>query len=310
MFCPDTSSGVPKLFVGGLPPSLTESELAKVIKRIGEAKVNLVKRSHSQLNSGFAFVIPGSRETASLLLASEIYIQGRCLQFQVSSGKKSLENLSGKRLFMRNLPYSISNEELADFFSKYCNIRAAYSILDTYGWSKGFGFIDFYDSVSTKIILDIGIFKIHGTLITVEEFNPQHRESESAKVLKTTQPAKPEVINVEEKKVPPSSDTQITNKISCSISQRQAGVSMKEELKIMFNEVEEDGRIRKEFFERATSKLSHSTPHVRFNLLCRYIRPIQNTKKATASGVSQIKPQSESKKGLTIKKESVVPSES
>lgn len=47
-----------KLFLGGLPPTLTEEDLYRLLEGLGESKINLIKKRNSNLNDGYAFVFP------------------------------------------------------------------------------------------------------------------------------------------------------------------------------------------------------------------------------------------------------------
>lgn len=185
MSASDSKQGpLPKLFLGGLPPTLTEKDLDSLIRVFGEVKVDLIKKKNSELNDGYAFIYPANRETADRLLGSELRIGHRVLQFQLSQGRKVCEEADPYRLFMRNLPFTVSDEELTEFFRAYCRVRSAYSIKSDNKHSKGYGFIHLYDQSSADKLLSISNFTVKNFKVTVENYNPQSKVRETEPVYK------------------------------------------------------------------------------------------------------------------------------
>ncbi len=187
---------LPKLFLGGLPPTLTERDLDALIRKYGEAKVDLIKKKNSDLNDGYAFIYPATREIANRLLGTELCVGKRVLQFQISQGRKVCEEADPYRLFMRNLPFTVSDEELTEFFRGYCRVRSAYSIKSDNKHSKGYGFIHLYDQDSADRLLTIGNFIIKNFKVTVENYNPQSKLRESTQVHKIqhSEPSRPPIV--------------------------------------------------------------------------------------------------------------------
>jgi RNA recognition motif-containing protein len=53
------------------------------------------------------------------------------------------ENLVGKKLYVGNLSYSVTNADLVDWFAQYGTVQSALIIQDRdTGTSKGFGFVE------------------------------------------------------------------------------------------------------------------------------------------------------------------------
>ena len=59
------------------------------------------------------------------------------------------------KLYVGNLPYSVTNEALMDLFAEFGDITSALVITDrATGRSKGFGFVEFADEEAAKAALE------------------------------------------------------------------------------------------------------------------------------------------------------------
>lgn len=79
-----------------------------------------------------------------------------------------------KRLFIGGLPYTVTEEELKEMFSKVGELESASIITDKYtGNSKGFGFIEFKkDEDAVKAIETLNNTELGGRRINVAEAKP------------------------------------------------------------------------------------------------------------------------------------------
>jgi RNA recognition motif-containing protein len=80
-----------------------------------------------------------------------------------------------KKLFVGNLPYTLTNEELAEFFAKFGEVEEATVIMDrATGRSKGFGFVSMPDdnAADTAIAQGDGA-DLDGRKLTVSEARPK-----------------------------------------------------------------------------------------------------------------------------------------
>ncbi len=80
-----------------------------------------------------------------------------------------------KKLFVGNLPYSVTSEQLAEIFGEHGEVVSANVITDRMnGRSKGFGFVELAESVDLNAIIEATNGKeIDGRAITVSEARPQ-----------------------------------------------------------------------------------------------------------------------------------------
>ncbi|MGE3263007.1 MAG: RNA recognition motif domain-containing protein [Bacteriovoracia bacterium] len=81
----------------------------------------------------------------------------------------------GKKLYVGNLPYSATDDSLAQHFSQAGQVESAKVIMDRdSGRSKGFGFVEMgSDSDATKAIETLNGQMLDGRALNVSEARPQ-----------------------------------------------------------------------------------------------------------------------------------------
>jgi RNA recognition motif-containing protein len=81
----------------------------------------------------------------------------------------------GRKLYVGNLPYSVSEQSLQDTFGKCGTVESANVITDRdTGQSKGFGFVEMSsDSEAQKAIQELNGSSIDGREIKVNEAKPK-----------------------------------------------------------------------------------------------------------------------------------------
>jgi hypothetical protein len=87
-----------------------------------------------------------------------------------------LRNCSvGTRLYVGNLSYSVSNEQLEELFGAYGQVKSAQVIMDRdTGRSKGFGFVEMADGGGAQAAIDgMNGKDIDGRALTVNEARPR-----------------------------------------------------------------------------------------------------------------------------------------
>lgn len=81
------------------------------------------------------------------------------------------------KLYIGNLPYSTSEEDLKEMFSKYTSLVSAQVIMDrATGHSKGFGFVELSsDDEGTAAIEELNESEFDGRSVIVNEARPQEK---------------------------------------------------------------------------------------------------------------------------------------
>ncbi|CAE7825443.1 NUCL1 [Symbiodinium sp. CCMP2456] len=143
------------VFVDGVPYDWSEEKLSDFFrKKCGEvAEVRAPTWQDSGRLRGYAHVVLGSGESKDKALAlngSKVGKQGRYLKIepakQPGEGKSApagTEDLEGKRrLFVKNLPYTATEDDIAKLFVK-CGKVVEIRIPHQAGRSKGFAYVEF-----------------------------------------------------------------------------------------------------------------------------------------------------------------------
>jgi RNA recognition motif-containing protein len=81
----------------------------------------------------------------------------------------------GKKLYVGNLPYGVSDSGLAEMFAAYGSVQSAQVIVDRdTGRSKGFGFVEMSSDAEAQAAIDAMNGKdIDGRALTVNEARPK-----------------------------------------------------------------------------------------------------------------------------------------
>lgn len=87
----------------------------------------------------------------------------------------------GKRIYVGNLPWSITKKRLEELFSSFGDIEDALVIANKYtGRSRGFGFVTFKeDSAAEEAIQKMDRQDVEGRNIVVKEAKPMEEKRES-----------------------------------------------------------------------------------------------------------------------------------
>lgn len=84
-----------------------------------------------------------------------------------------------KRLYVGNLPWSTTDEELNSIFGQHGKVESAKVIVDHQtGRSRGFGFVEVADEDAEKVIQALNGYAMGGRNLTVNEARPR-REREA-----------------------------------------------------------------------------------------------------------------------------------
>ncbi len=79
-----------------------------------------------------------------------------------------------KKLYVGNLPYSMTDDQLRDLFSQYGAVESAQVIVDKLsGRSKGFGFVELSNDDEAQMAIDkLNNTDVGGRVIVVNEARP------------------------------------------------------------------------------------------------------------------------------------------
>lgn len=85
-----------------------------------------------------------------------------------------------KKLFVGSLPYTVTSEQLKEFFSKIGTVVSADVIMDRHsGRSKGFGFVEFEtEEEAQKAVKELNGQEMEGRPLTVNIARPKEDRPE------------------------------------------------------------------------------------------------------------------------------------
>lgn len=144
-----TGSRETELFVGGLAYEATENDLHGFFSKFGEID-NISIPMNNGVSRGIAFVsFTTSQAATSALSTNGAEYMGRILRVNFSSQKPDrkpgVASGSSSTLFVGNLPYSVSEDSLQEFFAGCGDIKQVRIAKSPDGEVKGFGHVEFYD---------------------------------------------------------------------------------------------------------------------------------------------------------------------
>jgi len=89
----------------------------------------------------------------------------------------------GKRLYVGNLPYTVSEQDLIDKFAAIGTVESATLITDRdSGRSKGFGFVEMAsDAEAQKAIEEVNGTDYDGRPVTVNEAKPMNKRDSGSR---------------------------------------------------------------------------------------------------------------------------------
>jgi RNA recognition motif-containing protein len=78
-----------------------------------------------------------------------------------------------KKLYVGNLPYKTTQEDLKELFSKFGAVTSSILISDKFtGRSKGFGFVEMDDEAADKATKEMNGYEMEGRKLVVNEARP------------------------------------------------------------------------------------------------------------------------------------------
>ncbi|XP_052266431.1 nucleolin-like isoform X1 [Dreissena polymorpha] len=136
------------LFVKNLVEDITEEEIRAFFEGETITEIRLPKK-YNGTSKGFGYVVFENDEAAEKMMkekqgaelkGEKIFLDYTNEKSQHSQGSKNKEFGPSKVLFVRNLSFQVTEDELKEIFegSKACRIPP-----NEYGQSKGFGFVEF-----------------------------------------------------------------------------------------------------------------------------------------------------------------------
>lgn len=75
-----------------------------------------------------------------------------------------------RKLFVRNLPWTIGNKQLEEYFTTFGHVRSAAVVFDkNSGISRGYGFVIFSFDEGVEKVFNHKVHSLEGRVLTIEE---------------------------------------------------------------------------------------------------------------------------------------------
>src|SRR3990167_10052371 len=180
------------LFVGGVPPQITEERLQAHFKKYGRVhKVKIVVDKKTRESKGYAYItVADARVMPSILKATHVILDRKLdVQLATSKGdkKKWQEDARQKRVFVSSLPNWATAKDLETAFAKFGPIHNAYIIYDyqkaTY---KDYGYVQFDSSADAAVAVKSQI-SVLGKEVTCQPYLNKTQQLEVAQNAKAGQ---------------------------------------------------------------------------------------------------------------------------
>ena len=128
---PSTKSGFfKKLFIGSIPTKTRPLDLLAQLKKLASDIELASTHTGETINAGFSIISCQEESTHKLLLTQPIHFYERLLDIKPFKEGKDLEKHKvtayKKRIVIDNLPASIKESDLSDFFSKFGVLEKAF----------------------------------------------------------------------------------------------------------------------------------------------------------------------------------------
>ena len=147
------------MFVSNLSYDATEDHLNNTFKHVGSiVDIRLVKSVNNK-SRGFGYIeFHTGEEVMSALELDRVAVQGRPCYVSECKEKtadtkpefKYSTSLESHKLFVNNLPYTTTETELRDMFSKISAVKSLRMVTTKSGKFKGFAYVEYSDSESAK----------------------------------------------------------------------------------------------------------------------------------------------------------------
>ncbi|KAE8007998.1 hypothetical protein FH972_004548 [Carpinus fangiana] len=170
------------LYVGDLDPSVTDSQLYDLFNQLGQVvSVRVCRDLSTRRSLGYGYVNYSNPQDAARALdvLNFTSLNGRPIRIMYSHRDPSIRKSGAGNIFIKNLDKAIDHKALHETFSAFGNILSCKVATDSYGQSKGYGFVQFDSDEAAQKAID----KLNGMLLNDKQvfvgpfLRKQERES-------------------------------------------------------------------------------------------------------------------------------------
>ncbi|CAD5113901.1 DgyrCDS3060 [Dimorphilus gyrociliatus] len=180
-------------FVSNLEYSVTEERIQDIFEAVGKVKQVRLAKTNKNTSRGFAYVdfADEVKSYEAALSIDRTLIDGRPMYVSKLKKKgdetkvfKFSTNMEKNKLFVRNIPLDVPENELQNLFEKHGKIKSVRLVTYRNGKSKGIAYIEFEkDSEATDAVMKLDNFEFKGQTLSVAISNPPPRNQPVKKTL-------------------------------------------------------------------------------------------------------------------------------
>src|SRR5437870_12474476 len=140
-----------RIYVGNLPSHTTEHDLMVLFEQVGQVvAVRIMTDRDTGRSKGFGFIEMGSEEAEKAITQlNRANLNGHTLSISEARPRpepSAERGIPPVRLFVGNLPYSVTAAELKEFFSSVGSVSSVILPIEREsGKPRGFAFVEFPD---------------------------------------------------------------------------------------------------------------------------------------------------------------------
>lgn len=180
----ENEEGLVSIFVHGLHPFTTKKDIEETFMPICQLRnLQFRKNKYTGKHKGYAFFDVDSMDIANKLINMSHTLHDRKIHCDFKNNDPEEKKLGErKRVFVGGLSKETTNDDLAKVFKKFGTVRAAYTIKNLEGESKGFGYVDYFTVSAAKAAATEGKVIINGRKVDVRAFKRKEETKSEKKV--------------------------------------------------------------------------------------------------------------------------------
>jgi hypothetical protein len=152
-----------RIFVGGLHPGVDEQLLINYFSQFGKILQATIKRGKKTGHSkGYGFVTCADLNTKRRIMALSHSLLGKHIDVNNPTSKKKSQKIKqqlyNRKIYIPNLPLSMTEISLEEYFEQFAPVTKAYLILDSLnsGSKSKIGYVEFESKEAREKVLEYG----------------------------------------------------------------------------------------------------------------------------------------------------------
>ncbi|XP_054717886.1 squamous cell carcinoma antigen recognized by T-cells 3-like [Uloborus diversus] len=184
----DPSKDNRTVFLSNLSYQIDEEKLRDCFSKVGELEEVRLVKDYKGRSKGFCYVVYKSEEDAKKALTKDReMLDGRPMLVSPCEDKKNRLSSQSKfkfslglernKLFIKNLPFSTTKEDLENMFKEYGSLKEVRIVTYRNGHSKGLAYVEYQDEASaSNAVVKMDGTQIMDHIISVAISNPPPRK--------------------------------------------------------------------------------------------------------------------------------------